>query len=422
MSFSGQTRRLSSREGLRGRVAYALLFGFLGYASGLLASGADVAERAVLVRFGSLFAAAAFAIATPHLLLPDPLLRRMHLANPPPGALLRHSLRQFLPLLLLLVLPCLVLAFYHPGGFFADVGAKALWALTGGLTVLGIGLFSFERYMTMGATSQAWQEGKKGEWYRAMTRRSTTGGLGIPDGLVPAVSATGYLFIVGMLVVVAGAVLGSVAPGLALVPGALLAVGMGFRLGRGRPSYDRHYYHTNAFYGDLFQSAGGVRVASREPITYEAVYWVPPRWKPHAWAGLRQLDRRLPLGRFVLLGHLFLWLLFLQDAAAGTIAAYLLLFIAAQNAAVYVLAMPALAPLPFGLLHQSPLDWVATRFFVNLRWALPMALSLSLVALFDADVHLGTVLGWTGLDLAFALVIAWLVTYAHEFRYRRRYA
>ena len=407
---------------MRGWAAYALLLGLLSYASGLLAAEAGLAERAVLMRFWGLFAAAVFAVATPHLLLPDGLLHRMHLANPSPEALLRHGLRQLRPLLVVLAAPCLVLAFYDPGGWGTDVGAKALQALVGWLVVLGVGLFSFWRYMTMGATSQAWQEGAKGAWYRRLARDSTTGGLGVPDGLVPAVSATGSLFVVGMLVVVAGAVLGGVAPGLVVLPSAAFLAWAAFRLRRRRRAYDRHYYHTNAFYGDVFRSEGGVRVTDREPIAYEAVYWVPPRWKPHVWAALRQFDRRLPLGRFVALGHLFLWFLFFQDVAPGIIAAFLLLFIAAQNAAVYLLTRPALAPLPFSLLQQSPLHWTTTRFFVNLRWALPMALSLAVVALFDADVRFWTALGWTGLDLAFAFLTAWLATYVHESRYRRRYA
>ena len=409
---------------------YVLLILLLGYASSLLASEASLAERAVLVRFGGLFAAGVFAVATPHLLLPDPLLSRMQLGNLPASALLAHGLRRIGALLLLLAIPPLVFAFYDPAGLGADVGAKAVQALTGFLITLGIGLISFRRYMTMGATAQAWQEGTKGQVYRKMAEQSSTGGLGVPDGLVPAVTATGSLFIVGALAVVASALLESIVPALAWLPGAALSAWAGFRLAQVRPVYDRHYYHTNAFYGDVFRSAGGVRVASREPIAYEAVYWVPPRWKPHVWASLRQLDRRLPLGRFVIIGHLFLWFLFFQEAdpassagqAVQVTSAYLLLFIAAQNAAVYLLATPALAPLPFGLLQQAARHWTLTRFFVNLRWVLPMALSLGLVALFDADVRFATALGWTLLDLAFAFLIAWLVTYAHESRYRRRYA
>ncbi|MGI9174182.1 MAG: hypothetical protein ACR2GR_02525, partial [Rhodothermales bacterium] len=301
MTASRQTRWLRDRTGPSGPAAYALLVILLSYASGLLASEASLAERAVLVRFGGLFAAGVFAVATPHLLLPDPLLRRMQLANLPPAALLGHGFRRIGPLLILLIIPPLVFAFYDPTGMGADVGTKVVQALTGILITLGIGLISFRRYMTMGATAQAWQEGTKGQVYRKMAEQSSTGGLGVPDGLVPAVTATGSLFIVGALAVVVSALLGSVTPALALLPGAALAAWAGFRLVQVRPVYDRHYYHTNAFYGDVFRSAGGVRVASREPSAYEAVYWVPPRWKPHVWAGLRQLDRRLPLGRFIII-------------------------------------------------------------------------------------------------------------------------
>ena len=133
---------------------------------------------------------------------------------------------------------------------------------------------------------------------------------------------------------------------LAWVPGLLLLAWSAETLRRLLPAYDRAFYATNAFYSEIFRRAGGVRVADREPIPYRAVYWAPRRWKPSVWASLLQLDRKLPLGRFIALGHVALWLLFFRDAAPDTIAVYLVLFIAAKNGASYLLVTRPIRSVP----------------------------------------------------------------------------
>ena len=192
-------------------------------------------------------------------------------------------------------------------------------------------------------------------------------------------------------------------------------------LARRVATYDHDFYCTNALYTELL-TAGGPRTTQREPVSSEAVYWAPRRYRPHVWASLVQLDRRLPLGRLFALGVIGLWVLFARDATAGVIAGYLLLGLGAKNAAVGVLTAEPLAPRAFDLAQQSPAGWTATRFFVNLRWTLPLALALAVVALFDASFALADVALWVGVDVGLALFTAWLFTYAAEVRYRRRFA
>jgi hypothetical protein len=62
------------------------------------------------------------------------------------------------------------------------------------------------------------------------------------------------------------------------------------------------------------------------------------------------------------------------------------------------------------------------RFFVNLRWTLPLVLSLGLVAVLDATFGVRDVLFWSTVDLALSLGVAALVTGAYEVAARWRLA
>ena len=409
------------RGGPSRRLAYLLLCVLLGYVSVLLAAGTLPAARGPLLRYWSLFAMAVFATTPPHVLLPDPDRALLQLFNPSPARLLAHALRAWVPVLLLLAGPCLVLAFYDtPSRLGTGLPLKALALLETLPAVLGLGLYSFAVYLAIGPHSQAWQEGREGNWWRRASEHMPLGtSLGVPDGLIPAITTTGRLFAIGVLVVVLGALVRHNLPVATGLPGLLLMGAVGYRLARQRHAFDHTYYSTNAFYGELF-SGSDLRVAERPPLPYEALYWVPRRIRPAVWSSLRQLDRRLPLGRLVLLGHLILWVLFL-NAAPATAAAYLLLFSAAKNGTVGLLGTESFAPRPFQVTQQSTTAWVFTRMFINLRWTLPLLLSLLIVALFDASFHFADALAWTGLDLVLALLAAALTTYAAEVRYRRHY-
>jgi Ethanolamine utilization protein EutJ (predicted chaperonin) len=62
------------------------------------------------------------------------------------------------------------------------------------------------------------------------------------------------------------------------------------------------------------------------------------------------------------------------------------------------------------------------RFFVNLRWVLPFALSLGLVAWLDPTFAARDAALWVGVDIGTALGVAALVTAIHELMVRRRFA
>ena len=403
-------------------LSYLPLLLALGYVCAVSVTGADLEGRIRGMRYWTLLAMAVYAIAAPHVLLPDRHLRLMQRVNKPPIGLLRHQLAQWQPVIWVFVLPAFVLAFWDPGSFSQHVAAKAEMLFSTASILFGVATYSFVRYVRIGPLSQSWQEGSKGDWYRTI-KENSPGGFAVPEGMVPAMLATQRVYGMGLITLVTSAYLGqSIHPLLAFAPGLSLLVWTIFLLKSGADQHDRAYYATNAFYSEIFRSTGGVRTSIRESLPFKAVYWSPARFKPHLWASLSQFDRVLPLGRLMAAAHALLWVLFYIDASTTTVAAYLLLLISAKNAASHVLTRPALTPLPFHLSRQSPAGWIMTRFLVNLRWTFPLLMSLLLVAAFDPTLSYPEALGWTVLDTVMGLATATLFTLQSEYRYRRHLA
>ncbi|GAB5520762.1 MAG: hypothetical protein RhofKO_30130 [Rhodothermales bacterium] len=406
-------RRLSLRT-----VLPSLLLVLLAVALGVMLAGeADLAERLFRLRYLMLLTAAVIAIAVPHVLLPDTERGWMQLLNTRPAELLRRLLKPWGGVLAGLVIPGVLLFFWPPAA--EGVTTRLLYTVAYVCFTLGVGLYSFQAYLTLGATSQAWQEGTQGGWFAGLMANSSVP-IGVPRGLVPALLLTGRVFLVAIVVMLAVALAGRM--GLAWIPALLFLGYVLARLTRLAPRFDRHYYHTNAFYAEIFRSSGSVRASDREPLPFAALYWVPMRWRTFVWAMLRQLDRRLPIGRSIALGHLLLWTLFYQDADPAFIQAYLLAFALAQNLAIFLTAQPALAPAAFQLSLQSPLHWGITRMFINLRWALPWVLSLLVIAWADTSFTYAEVWPWVAYEIVLALVTAALATFRAEVPHRKRYA
>jgi len=400
------------------RAAYGLLLAVLCGGAIALAAGADAAARAGGLRLWTLAAAGLFAMAPPNVLLPDPNAPLLQLLNWPPPRLLRYQLRRLGPLVALVTLPALLIAFADPAAPLRHLPTKAAALGQALLLMAGAAADSFAHFATLGPRSQAWQEGQAGQWYaRAVEEKGQ--GVSLPRGLVPALFATTRCFIVALtalLIAAAGAQadlwLAAWGPGLVL-----LGWG-GVRLWSERRAFDRHFYHTTAFYDEVMGGGGpaATGAAGRDPVPYDALYWVPSRWRPATWASLRQLDRRLPLGRLVALAHAGLWLLCLRGTPSGIVAGALTVLFVAQTATCGLLTRPAAAPLAFQRTHQSTADWIGTRTFVNLRWLAAHAGSLALVALFDDTYGATWVLTWSAVHVGLSFGAAAVATLAHEGR------
>ena len=379
----------------------------------LLVAGADPATRATGLRLWAFVGAGLFAMAPPNVLFPDPNVSMVQRLNWPPARLVRYQGQRLAPLLVLVAVPALLMAYGDPSDPLRGLGRKT--AVLGQVLLLlgGTALDSFVHFATLGARSQAWHEGRAGQWYaRAVEEKGQ--GLNLPRGLVPALFATTRCFTVAVgavLLTTAAAQLGLGV--LAWGPGLLLLGWAGTRLWRRRAAYDRHFYHTATFYAEVL-GGGTVAATDREPVPYDALYWVPSRWRPAVWAGVRQLDRRLPLGRLVAVAHLGLWLFCIRGVAPAVITAYLLLVMTGQVAACALLGTEAAAPRPFQRALQSVGDWIGTRTFINLRWFGPHIGSLGLVVLFGTTYGLAWVGTWAAVHVALSVGAAAAVTLAAE--------
>ncbi|PQJ35152.1 hypothetical protein BSZ35_11585 [Salinibacter sp. 10B] len=352
-------------------------------------------------------------MAPPNVLLPDPNATTLQLLNWSPTRLLRYQLGRFGPLLGLAVLPAVLIAFVDPAAPLRHLGAKATALGQAVLLMVGTAGDSFAHFAGLGPRSQAWQEGQAGQWYgRAVEERGQ--GISLPRGLVPALFATTRCFVVALIAVLltgAGAQAGS---GLwTWGPGLVLLGWAGVRLWRARAAYDRHFYHTTAFYEEVM-GGGTLQLDGREPLPIDALYWVPSRWRPAVWASLRQLDRRLPLGRLVALAHAGVWLLCIRGTDSALVAGGLVLLFLAQTATCALLTAPTAAPLSFQRTLQSVSDWMATRTFVNLRWLPAHVGSLVIIVLFDDAYGMTWVLTWSTVHVTLAFGAAVAATVAHE--------
>ena len=400
-------------SGWASRLAYGLLLSVLSVATVLLAAGAEPGTRAAGLRLWAFVGAGVFAVAPPNVLFPDSNVSTVQRLNWAPSRLLWYQVRRLGPLVLLMAGPAVLMAYGDLGGPLRRLGLKT--AALGQVLLLlgGTALDSFVHFATLGARSQAWHEGRAGQWYaRAVEEKGQ--GVSLPRGLVPALFATTRCFTVGVGAVVATAAGAQVGMRLlAWIPGLLLVGWAGVRLWRARPAYDRHFYHTTAFYAEVL-GGGTVAATDREPVPYDALYWVPTRWRPATWASVRQLDRRLPLGRIVAVAHLGLWLFCIRGVAPAFITTYLLVVMTGQVAACAVLGTSSAAPRSFQRALQSVGDWMGTRTFVNLRWFGPHVGSLALVALFGDAYGFAWVGTWAVVHVGLSVAAAAIVTLATE--------
>ncbi len=397
--------------------AFAVLALTLGLLAATAASGLDGEGRGRLVRYVGILIAGGLSVAAPHLLFPDPAMRRLQLSNPNSGRLLRRQLGRWAPVVAVLAVPAVVIA----------GAARPLLAAEGVLSIAALGLFAWVRTATLGLRVRAWERGEKGRFYRGLTARFPAFKFQVPDELVPSFGLTAEIFLAGGALSIAGRAVGD-GPGTLVAPAILLAVTLALALrsfgsaqDRQRGAFDQAFWTSNGVWADAFQPSEGTG-EGREPIAYDAVYWAPRAIRARVWAGLVSLDRRLPLGRLVALGLGLVAAVHAADAGAGPEVASLALVVLGVNGAVALTATDALVPGPLALRVGGAWGWAAARFLMNVRWLPPLAGVLALLAWLTDGLGWAEVWQWALIDLAVAALSAGLVTLASHARLRRLHA
>lgn len=403
------------------RISFLLLLLMAGFAAWQLAAGATLENRVVYIRYTCFVFAGALSFLVPHLLYPENRLSWIQQLNPPKLYLFGAQLMKLFPLTLVFILMVLVLGFYDPSTPAGNLADKSLFVLQGILFLIGLTLYGAFRFLIIGRRSQQWQEGIRGaglfEGMKQVGQPSAT-----PRGMFPSFGATVAISGGGMLLVVLQAWLtgvGNVAAG--WLPYLILLVWAIMKIYGEREAIDQHFYQTQAFYSELFINPGAHGGEQREPVSFDAVYWVPRAWRAPVWAGVLQLDRRIPFGRIMALMVFFLWFLFYTGLNPEIIVAWVIIMIACKNALAYMLTTEQIGPLPFQLILHSPAQWIRTRFFINLRWTLALILGLLLPVWLSGRFDWSFLLIWISVDLIAALISAWLVTQLHELKFKKQY-
>ena len=400
---------------IRTRITAILLLGMLSYICIKLVGDANLGQRRVFIRYWNCLVCGFFAIAVPHLLFPDAKLYLIQTINLGRRQLLIHQFRKLGVVFSVTFLPVIILVFYDLEDVTRNIFDGMILLVESWLFLFGIGCYAFQKFASIGQLSQEWREGKRGKIYRHLRIK-------MQAERVPTMIATVSITFWGMHLIVLGTYLSHVYQfDLEWLSGFLLLGWSAVRMALKIKAYDRHFYCTNAFYGEAFKDPSVFEREEHESVAYASLYWVPRRWRPHVWAGLLQLDGRLPLAVFMVLGHIFLWLLFYLHTSDAFITAYLLLFIVAKNGASYPLATQSVAPIYFQMTLQSPTNWVITRFFINLRWTFLFVLNLPLIAWMWETFTLFDAINWVGIDLFLAFLSALLFTYFHETQFKKRY-
>ncbi len=399
---------------MAGVLVLALL---LGYGLG---DGLSHNERTVMVRFLNFSFAGIFAFSTSWILFPNKPLYLFQALNPTPGQLQTRLLRRILRLML----PCaaLVTAVCFRGiGESNPVSAGILW-LESLLFLGGLSLFSSSRFLRTGPLSQQWQEGERARKFQD-TFQEAGQNPGVPWGAVPTLLTTIVVAVAGMMSVVAGAWLqGTTGFPLNGIGGVLLLVLGGIGWLKIRPQADRYFYHTHAFYAELFRNPGGRSDGDREPLPIQSLYWIPAGIRTLAWLNLRQMDRKIPAGRLLIASFLTYWI-FLYSTPGWPEAAFLIpvAILIAKNLLILRLASPVFSPRIFQYRTATPTQWFATRVFINLRWTLPLLLLGGITLYFSTSVSGKDWLIWLGADLLSNILISLGLTLKLENRIKYDY-
>jgi len=382
----------------------------------------ETGERLIYIRYLNFVITGFFAFIIPHVFFPDSNRYLLQTFNLSGADQLRYFLKKVFPVITLISTGIVMIAFADEAGFSSHWPEKALSAIIGILFVWGMALVSLFHYAEIGKRSQDWQEGNKGEKF-IETLKQVGAAPSVPAGSLPSLLTTTLLAIFGMMFIVGGAYVSAVTGllWLEMLPGVILVGYATARFLRISGIFDSFFYRTNAFYQELFLNPKAFK-DGREPLKVNALYWVPSPLKTATWFSLLQLDRKLPLGRIMIVAHLILWTLFYSQPGMAVIHAWLLLMILGKSMILYLLISKPFAPVLFQYRLLPPIGWIGVRFFVNFRWIPLMGLSLWIVSWFSEAVSLSFIGNWMLIDGGISLVTAIFFTLLHEYRFKSAYA
>jgi hypothetical protein len=185
---------------------------------------------------------------------------------------------------------------------------------------------------------------------------------------------------------------------------------------------DAEFYHSHGFYHELFRNPGGRADGGREPIPIESLYWVPVGLKPASWLTFRQLDRKFPLGRFVVMGFVVYWGLIKAGVLdVQSLLLFPILIILAKNLVLFAIERPPYSSLWYRRTLGSGWIWMGVHVVAGLRWVVPVQFLLMLTVWLVDDLSQTELMLWFILDVSAILMIAGARTVFTSLTYAKNY-
>lgn len=407
--FTSQYSRLNTIL----RLIPALLLGALFLS---MVYDSDTGSRTVVMRYFLFGYTGLVAFILPYISFPEQQNTLVRILNLSPREIfrlyiIRHRMIWGIPAFLILVI-----AFgSHAGELFNEFTDRFGLLLYGLLFLSGIYAYAASVYLKVGPDSQKWNEGKKG--MKTRQRFAEYGKYPLDPGSVPSMIASVKITVIGMMAVVMGAAM----YGWTGFPGELSAAFFiclfgGYSILKSATHADRYFYHTHAFFSEFFGTGPG-HSSERMPLQVHQLWWIPLRWKTHSWALMLELDRRIPAGRILALGHLFVWVLAYQGPDESVLLITWILFAAFHHSLLIFTSDESLAPRWWLRYLDRSIHWSLSRFWVQVRWMLPLALSM-VVMMGVFGVFTWMYIGWVLiLYLVAGIFAAMLTTFNQERRW-----
>jgi hypothetical protein len=400
-------------------VVVLILIGLISLGWGI-GSGYSGTDLYIVVRFFYFLQVALVAFATSWTLFPQTAMWLTQSLNPDRKAMATVLLGRvsMIAVFTLTFLSAVIIAVSDIGIFqqlsvFFDVLIFAV----------GITIFGTSRFMTIGSNSQLWQEGSRGKALIDYLKEANSAGAGVPAGAVPTILATSLVALVGMFSIVIQAWVqgasGLLIPGIA---GLLLMVPGLITWKRVLRALDAEFYHSHGFYNELFRNPGGRADGGREPVPFESLYWVPASLKPASWLTFRQLDRKFPMGRLLVLVFIVYWGLI--KANVLDVQSMILLpgaIIVLKNLILFAIDRVPYSSLWYRREMGSERIWMGVHLVTGLRWLIPTQFFLGLTVWFVNELSNDTLVYWILFDLVVILLIAIIRAFSTSKKYASNY-
>lgn len=367
-------------------------------ALGILWTGnSQFEERIVTVRYLLFILSGFIAFSTPYLFFPDSTAPVLQLGNVHgkdfQGYLLLKLYSLYWPVYMLIA----VILFVDIETPSEHLISKFIYFLVATLLLSGVLLISMKRYIKSGPDSQFWKESEKGRELRI--KAADYFKYPLDPGSIPSLINTIVVLLIGSISVVIASSIGNSFGIIFELPVVFLVLMWGIVEVKGfKQQMVKSFYSSNAFFREFFRvNIKGMEDSVQREV--EQLWWVPSSLKMHVWQYLVQLDRKIPSGRVVAAGHALIWFMAYQKPEQDFLLVLWVLFALLHHFFMVMTFKNEFSPSWLLRWVGSRSTWIFTRFWMQLRWIVPLLISMNL------QLFIFAVPDWEGQILVIAIYL-----------------